>query len=103
MSDIELLLKKIEGLPPAYIAQVFDFIDQLTHKAPAKADPKEPLPKVTRAQWAEMAERRKTNPVWQLLDQPVELDWSWLPEGVTPETLTHKDIREMRLRDKYGL
>jgi hypothetical protein len=33
MSNTELLLKEIEGLPPDYMAQIFDFIDQLKHKA----------------------------------------------------------------------
>jgi hypothetical protein len=37
MSQTELLLKKVEGLSPAYMAQIFDFIDQLTHKAPPAA------------------------------------------------------------------
>jgi hypothetical protein len=32
MSQIELLLKKVEGLPPDYMAQIFDFIDHLKHK-----------------------------------------------------------------------
>ncbi|MHC6202019.1 hypothetical protein ACYULU_02345 [Breznakiellaceae bacterium SP9] len=32
MSDTELLLKKVEGLSPAYMAQIFNFIDQLTYK-----------------------------------------------------------------------
>ncbi|GHV96446.1 hypothetical protein AGMMS50293_27660 [Spirochaetia bacterium] len=67
---------------------------------PAKADPEEPLPRVSRA---EREERMKNDPVMQELDKPLKLDWSWLPEGITPETLTHKDLREMRLRDKYGL
>ena len=70
---------------------------------PAKADPEEPLPKVTRAQLDEWAERRKHDPVWQVLDQPVEPDWSWLPEGLTPETLTVKDIRALRIKEKYGI
>ncbi|GHU67552.1 hypothetical protein FACS189447_09810 [Spirochaetia bacterium] len=34
MSDTELLLKKVEGLPAGYMAQIFDFIDQLKHKVP---------------------------------------------------------------------
>jgi hypothetical protein len=38
MSQIELLLKKVEGLPPDDMAQIFDFIDSLKdhlkHKAP---------------------------------------------------------------------
>ena len=34
MSQTELLLKEVEGLSPDYMAQVFDFINQLKHKAP---------------------------------------------------------------------
>jgi hypothetical protein len=33
MSQTELLLKKVEGLPPDYMAQIFDFIDRLKYKA----------------------------------------------------------------------
>jgi hypothetical protein len=31
MSDAELLLKKVEGLPPGSMARIFEFIDQLAH------------------------------------------------------------------------
>jgi hypothetical protein len=34
MSQTESFLKEIEGLPPEYMAQIFDFIDHLKHKAP---------------------------------------------------------------------
>jgi hypothetical protein len=34
MSDTELLLKEIEGLPADYMGEILDFIDQLKHKAP---------------------------------------------------------------------
>jgi hypothetical protein len=71
--------------------------------APAKADTEEPLPKVTRAEREERRKRWKDDPVWQVLDQPVEPDWSWLPEGLTPETLTTKDIRALRIKEKYGI
>jgi hypothetical protein len=70
---------------------------------PAKAEAEEPLPKVTQAQWAQWEEERKNDPIWQVLDQPVEPDWSWLPEGLTPETLTAKDIRALRIKEKYGI
>jgi hypothetical protein len=66
----------------------------------SKATPAEPLPMVTRAE----REAAKLDPVIQFLDNiPVESDWSWLPEGLTPETLTAKDIRTLRLKDKYGI
>jgi hypothetical protein len=62
--------------------------------------PLEDMPKVTRAQ---LAEWRK-DPVIQELDNlPVEPDWSWLPEGLTPETLSSRDIRALRIKEKYGV
>ena len=70
---------------------------------PAAAGEDEPLPRITRAQLAQWREERMRDPVWQELNKPLNLDWSWLPEGITPETLTKKDIREMRLKDKYGI
>jgi hypothetical protein len=36
MTDTALLLKKVEGLPPGYMARILEFIDQLTQKAPAE-------------------------------------------------------------------
>ncbi|GHV26954.1 hypothetical protein AGMMS4952_07870 [Spirochaetia bacterium] len=70
---------------------------------PAKADPEEPLPKVSRAQWEKWREQRKNDPVWQLLDQPVEHDSNWLPEGLTLETFRVKDVRDIIIKDKYGI
>jgi hypothetical protein len=67
---------------------------------PAQADSEEPLPKVTRAE----REAARQDPVIQYLDNlSVEPDWSWLPEGLTPETLTAKDIRALRIKEKYGI
>jgi hypothetical protein len=63
----------------------------------------EPLPKVTRAQRAQWEEERKNDPIWQVLDQPVELDSSWLPEGLTQETFRVKDVRDIIIKDKYGI
>jgi hypothetical protein len=55
---------------------------------------------VTRAE----REAARLDPVIQFLDNlPVKPDWSWFPEGVTPETLTAKDIRGLRLKEKYGI
>jgi hypothetical protein len=34
MSQTELLLKEIEGLPPNYMGLILDFVGQLKHKAP---------------------------------------------------------------------
>ncbi|GHT60219.1 hypothetical protein FACS1894109_17590 [Spirochaetia bacterium] len=58
----------------------------------------EELPKVTRA---EIAAARQ-DPVMQELDKlPVKPDWTWLPEGLTPENLTNKDIRGLRIKERY--
>ncbi|GHV79015.1 hypothetical protein AGMMS49944_08060 [Spirochaetia bacterium] len=43
MSNTELLLKKIEGLPPDYMTRIFDFIDQLKHKAPPMSTDNPPV------------------------------------------------------------
>jgi hypothetical protein len=56
MSDTELLLKEIEGLPPDYVAQIFDFVDQLKHTAPLVEQKeirgkKPPLVQTTEALW----------------------------------------------------
>jgi hypothetical protein len=39
MSDTELLMKEIEGLPADALAQIAAFVDQLTHKAPPAERP----------------------------------------------------------------
>ncbi|GHV81186.1 hypothetical protein AGMMS49944_29770 [Spirochaetia bacterium] len=67
---------------------------------PVKADPEEPLPRVSRA---EREERMKNDPVMQELDKPIELDSSWLPEGLTQETFLVKDVRDIIIKDKYGI
>jgi hypothetical protein len=30
-------------------------------------------------------------------------DWSWLPKGTTKDTVTMADIRDMRLKERYGI
>ncbi|GHV87602.1 hypothetical protein AGMMS50255_8980 [Spirochaetia bacterium] len=35
MSDTELLLKEIEGLPADYMGEILDFVGYLKHKAPS--------------------------------------------------------------------
>ena len=69
---------------------------------PAKADP-EPWPRVTRAEREERRKRRKDDPVWQVLERPLEHDSSWLPEGLTRETFLVKDVRDIIIKDKYGI
>jgi hypothetical protein len=31
------------------------------------------------------------------------MDFSWLPEGLTRENITMKDIRALRLGERYGI
>jgi hypothetical protein len=63
-----------------------------------KTGPHEELPKVTRAEIAAAGQ----DPVIRELDSlPFDADWSWLPEGMTPETLTGKDIRALRIEEMY--
>ncbi|GHV77930.1 hypothetical protein AGMMS49942_27510 [Spirochaetia bacterium] len=68
-------------------------------EAARKVLAEEPLPQVTRAELEEWAK----DPVIQFLDQGVELDWSWLPEGKMPETVTKADFRALAKREKYGI
>jgi hypothetical protein len=35
--------------------------------------------------------------------KPGEADWSWLPAGKTKDTVTLDDIRDMRLKERYGI
>jgi hypothetical protein len=38
MSQTELLMKEIEGLPPQYVGEVIDFVGYLKHKAAQTED-----------------------------------------------------------------
>jgi hypothetical protein len=42
MSNTELLLKEIEGLPAHYMGEILDFVGYLKHKAPPVEKTKEP-------------------------------------------------------------
>jgi hypothetical protein len=69
-------------------------------KGTPNAAPPEALPRVTRAE----IEAARNDPLIKELDNlPVEPDWSWLPEGKTPETFTLKDAKAMRIKEKYGV
>jgi hypothetical protein len=61
-----------------------------------KTGPHEELPKVTRA---EIAAARQDPVIRELDSLHVDADWSWIPEGLTPETLTSKDIRALRAEE----
>ncbi|GHV74569.1 hypothetical protein AGMMS49940_18710 [Spirochaetia bacterium] len=41
MSETELLLKEIEGLPPGYLGKILDFVDYLKHNTPRCPGPAE--------------------------------------------------------------
>jgi hypothetical protein len=55
MSNTELLLKKVEGLPPNSMTQIFDFIDQLKHKAAPVRQNKESATPLTDRLWGILA------------------------------------------------
>jgi hypothetical protein len=66
----------------------------------SKNAPQEDLPKVTRAE----IEAARQDPVIRRIAELVEpMDLSWLPEGLTRENLTMKDVRALRLKEKYGI
>jgi hypothetical protein len=71
MSDAELLLKKVAGLPPDYMATIFDFIDQLTHKTPPVK--KIHAQSISRAKKPPLAKTAET--LWKLCkDAPITAD-----------------------------
>ncbi|GHV77719.1 hypothetical protein AGMMS49942_25400 [Spirochaetia bacterium] len=41
MSETELLLKEIEGLPPGYLGKILDFVGHLKHNTPRRPVPAE--------------------------------------------------------------
>jgi hypothetical protein len=71
MSNAESLLKKVEGLPPDYMATIFDFIDQLKHKtSPVKKMPTKNRSRAKKPPLAKTAEK-----LWKLCkDTPITAD-----------------------------
>jgi hypothetical protein len=66
----------------------------------SKTVPQEELPKVTRA---EIDAARQDPVIRRMAELAEQMDFSWLPEGLTRENITMKDIRALRLKEKYGI
>lgn len=66
----------------------------------SKTVSQEELPKVTRA---EIEAARQDPVIRRMAELAEQMDFSWLPEGLTRENITMKDIRALRLREKYGI
>jgi hypothetical protein len=66
----------------------------------SKTVPQEELPKVTRA---EIEAARQDPVIRRMAELAEQMDFSWLPEGLTRENITMKDIRALRLKEKYGI
>ena len=100
MSDTAVLLEEIQSLPPNLAAEVLDFVGYLKQKsrkeAPGEAAPgaRKPaaLPHFTRAQ----IEAAANSPEIQAIVGA-------LKGADLPPDVTMKDIREMRLAEKYGI
>jgi hypothetical protein len=60
--------------------------------------PEEELPKVTQA---EIEAARQDPVIRRMAELAEQMDFSWLPEGLTRENITMKDIRALRLKEKY--
>ncbi|WP_026043725.1 DUF2281 domain-containing protein [Treponema primitia] len=94
MSDRAVLLDEIQSLPPNLVAEALDFVGYLKQKnrkeSPAAEKPA--LPHFTKAQ----VEAAVQSPEIQAIVGA-------LKGADLPPDVTMKDIREMRLAEKYGI
>ncbi|GHV85532.1 hypothetical protein AGMMS50230_11400 [Spirochaetia bacterium] len=102
MSDTAVLLEEIQSLPPNLAAEVLDFVGYLKQKsgkgtpdgeaAAPRAEKPAALPHFTMAQIEAAAQSPKVQAIVGALKGA----------GLPPD-ITMKDIREMRLTEKYGI
>jgi hypothetical protein len=98
MSNTAVLIDEIESLPPHLAAEVMDFVGYLKHKnrkdeaTYPEAGKPAALPRFTKAQ----IEAAAQSPEIQALVGAI-------PSTGLPPDITAKDIREMRLAEKYGV
>ncbi|MFP3041191.1 DUF2281 domain-containing protein [Treponema primitia] len=90
MNDAAVLLDEIQSLPPNLVAEVLDFVGYLKQKS-RKAE-KSILPHFTNAQIEEWAQAPE-----------IQAIVGALKGADLPPDVTMKDIREMRLAEKYGI
>jgi hypothetical protein len=100
MSDAAVLLEEIQSLPPNLAAEALDFVGYLKQKSR----------KETPVGAAPVAEKSAVHP--RFTKAQIE-EWAQAPEiqalvgalkgADLPPDVTMKDIREMRLAEKYGI
>jgi hypothetical protein len=70
--------------------------------APNVESQSEELPRITRAQWAKW--EKNPDPVIERMSELADqMNFSWFPEGLTRENITMKDIRALRIKEKYNV
>jgi hypothetical protein len=89
------ILSRIFTLPAAFVNRRIEIVMWPVEDR-AAANPERP--KLSRAEIDEMA---KTDPVIQSLTGCIK--GAWLPPPLTRENVTMKDIRELRLKERYGI
>jgi hypothetical protein len=94
MSDTAVLLDEIQSLPPNLVAEALDFVGYLKQKSRKEtpAAEKSVLPLFTKAQVEEWAQ-----------SPDIQAIVGALKGADLPPDVTMKDIREMRLAEKYGI
>ncbi|GMO52612.1 MAG: hypothetical protein Pg6C_18390 [Treponemataceae bacterium] len=95
MSDTAVLIEEIRSLPPNLAAEALDFVGYLKQrgrKEAPEAGKAAALPRFTRAQ----IEEAVNSPDMRAL-------LGALKGADLPPDITAKDIREMRLKEKYGI
>jgi hypothetical protein len=104
--DTETLARGI-ALPEAFAHQRVEIIirpleQEAELPTPAKdaAPGKAKLPRLTHEQIDEMVKGSVAESLVGCLNKG---SWDWLPPSLTPENITMKDIRELRLKEKYGI
>ena len=98
MSDAAVLLEEIQSLPPNLAAEVLDFVGYLKQRSREETPAGEAqgksaaLPRFTRAQVEAAAQAPE-----------IQAIVGALKGADLPPDVTMKDIREMRLAEKYGV
>jgi hypothetical protein len=93
MSDTAVLLDEIQSLPPHLVAEALDFVGYLKQKNRKETPAEKPvLPLFTKAQ----VEAAVQSPEIQAIVGA-------LKGADLPPDVTMKDLREMRLAEKYGI
>jgi hypothetical protein len=97
------ILSRIFNLPAAFVNRRIEIVMWPVEDKAAERNPEKPLekPQLPRLSRAEIDEMAKHDPVIQSLSGCIKGDW--LPLPFTRENVTMKDIRELRLKERYGI